>query len=202
MQKGLSPILMILILAGAVVLVMGGYYFGTKRTETFQERLSRQNPMVFPSQNPQVTNKPSVDTSTLINTTDENASWKIYTASACKECKKFSFLYPPIYQVSNDYMPSGLGKVLVDSEGAYIDHYPLSNEEITKVVTLGVNTQLNGYKAFEQTVVNADKSGLYEISLLDFPEKGQGQKFLYETKKDIIHQITEFKKILQTITVN
>lgn len=135
-------------------------------------------------------------------TQDEPASWKMYTAQACKECKTFSFLYPPIYQISDEYMPSGLGKVLVDSKGAYIDHYPLSKEELVRINYLGVNTMIGIYSAFEQTAISSDRSGNYEISLLDFPEKGQGQKFLYETKEDVLKKTTEFKKILQSITVN
>lgn len=83
-----------------------------------------------------------------------------------------------------------------------MDHYPLSKEELIKINSLGVNTKIGIYPAFEQTAINIDKSGNYEISLLDFPEKGQGQKFLYETKEDILGKTTEVKKILQTIIIN
>ena len=200
MQKGFATVWILLALVTMIGIGGGAYYLNTKNTLSLQKRVAKQNSDVVPFSQPTSTNKPV--SSTKPSQIDETANWKTYTALACKECKKFSFLYPPIYQVRTDYMPSGLGQVLVDSEGTYIDHYPLSNEEITKVMMLGVNTELSGYKAFERTVVSTDKSGLYEISLLDFPEKRQGQKFLYETKKDIIHQITEFKKILQTITID
>lgn len=45
-QKGLALIIIVLILTGVILLVGGGYYLGTKRSETFQERLSRQNPVI------------------------------------------------------------------------------------------------------------------------------------------------------------
>lgn len=96
MQKGLATILIVLILTGAITLAGGAYYLGTKRSETLQERVDKQNPVApfaAPSQPPQST--PS---------TDETADWKTYTNTKVG----FSLKYPPRYP-DKPIIPSGLG---------------------------------------------------------------------------------------------
>lgn len=67
MQKGLATILIVLILAGAIALATGAYYLGTRRSETLQERVDKQNPNFSPTTKPTPTN------------VDETANWKTYT---------------------------------------------------------------------------------------------------------------------------
>ena len=93
MQKGLSPILMILILAGVTVLTGGAYYFG--KITAPKNDFFDQNSMVFPSQQPQSTNKPAINTSALRNTTDETANWKTYTS----DNYGYSFKYPSSFWI-------------------------------------------------------------------------------------------------------
>lgn len=71
-QKGLTPIFIligILLISG---IVGGIYYLKIRKTESFEERLSRQNPVLFPSISPQQNNKPTPD----IPQNDETANWK------------------------------------------------------------------------------------------------------------------------------
>lgn len=74
MQRGLAPILIILILAGALALAGGAYYLGTKRSKTLLA------PFAAPSQTPQPT-----------SSTDETVDWEIYI----DEQAGFSFKYSP-----------------------------------------------------------------------------------------------------------
>lgn len=85
MQKGLAPIVIVLILAGGIALVGGGYYLGTKRSETFQERLSRQNPVI----------SPSINDETVYTESGRSANWKTYT----NVNYKVSFKYPNNYLI-------------------------------------------------------------------------------------------------------
>lgn len=108
-QKGLAAILIIIL--GTIILtgsVVGAWYTRILKIpnipppgclyeqgdpilycETFQERLDRQNPVLFPSIQPNSTNKP-LSPNDRPNMTDETVDWKTYT----DQDYKFSFKYP------------------------------------------------------------------------------------------------------------
>ena len=85
-QKGLTSILIVLLLFGVVALTGGAYYFGkiTVRKNDFSD----QNPMVSPSKQPEVTSKQSPDPVT---------DWKTYTSGKYG----FSFKYPSTWNNEN-----------------------------------------------------------------------------------------------------
>lgn len=92
-QKGFAPILIVVILALIASIAGGAYYLGTKKSETFEQKLSRQNPnapVSFPVSTPS-NNKP-LPSIPPINT-NETANWKTYTGEA------YSINYPSNYKV-------------------------------------------------------------------------------------------------------
>lgn len=89
-QKGLAPIIIILVLVGITVLTGSAYYLGTRKSETLRDRLIKQNPeVVFPPIQPNPTNKP-LASNDRPNMTDETANWKTYVNNKYA----FSFKYP------------------------------------------------------------------------------------------------------------
>lgn len=127
-QKGLAPILIVLILAGAVALAFGAYYLGTKRSETLQQRVDKQNPVIFPSQPPQLTPK-----------IDETDNWKTYTSRF-----GFEFKYP---SALGDLEDNGGRKIFIGNskisgctEGEVIELNVIDNPKL-----LPINEFLNEY---------------------------------------------------------
>lgn len=79
-----------LILIGVLVIsgIAGGvYYLKFKKTETFEARLAKQNPVILPSISPKQNTKPTSDTKPQ---DDEILNWKTYT----EKSKIFSIKYP------------------------------------------------------------------------------------------------------------
>lgn len=89
MQKGFS---LPLIIIGVAVLITvtgaGVYYLGTKRSETFEERLARLNPTVSFTNPPSPTNPPDLSSLPEKSVMDIS-SWKTYTSDKYKYSLKY-----------------------------------------------------------------------------------------------------------------
>lgn len=88
-QKGLAPILIILILAGVIALTFGVYYLGIRRSETLQQRVDKQNPVAPFTTPPQSSQTTSSTDETVYTEATRSANWKTYTSRF-----DFEFKYP------------------------------------------------------------------------------------------------------------
>lgn len=151
-QKGLAPILIILVLAGIVAIAVGAYYYG--RITSPKNDFFDQNPMVFPSQQPQLTDKPAPDTSTRTSTTDETANWKTYTNNQYS----FYFKYPTSLNTEiNDYGSKLNVSLKKDLKDAYVqfDFYAELNSDKYKNFDLDQTITIN---SIEWNVIYPGKS--------------------------------------------
>lgn len=144
------------------------------------------------------------------STLDETAKWKTYTATACEGCKSFSFKYPSIYQIREDYRPSGLGRVLVDNSGSYIDHYDLNKNKEKIPVGADKNKKevfsIDSLEVYEYYSVSSrdgitDNGFIDNIMLVNFPERGNTIVIYLEAKQVEQKKLEEFRKIVRTIQV-
>lgn len=107
-QKGLAPLLIVIIFAGVIALAGGAYYLGTKRSETF----------TTPSQQPQQTTAdvspaPTDADETVYTESDRSANWKTYTNSQ----HGYSLKYPEDKFLLEEYNHS---QVTNDSELSFV----------------------------------------------------------------------------------
>lgn len=135
MQRGLSPILIILVLAGIIALASGAYYLGTKKSETFQERVDKQNPVApfTSSQTPQPT-----------SSTDDTVNWKTYTFN--NKIQSLQFKYPSEWKKYTDS-----GGVGYDDTGN--GYYSLNIGFLSNVNNLPLEEFVNNISSYTKTAV-------------------------------------------------
>lgn len=160
-QRGFSWIFIVGAVALTVILAGGSYYLGTKRSETFEDRVDRQNPNVWPSIAPQPTDKPSPDTSTI--DTDDTTNWKTYANTKAG----FSVKYPPDFSVEETYSSPSLNPKYYSESIVYVS---FMNKGM--FVNIAVAKGKNNF-----TIDNALGKGPY-LSYVDSFLEGKGiQKF-------------------------